>query len=127
MRILDLSFHYDDELVRVLSDAGTPPNDREDFQSALQGLRDAHDPRTMLHAIPSIRGVLEFVFVAPPSGHRYGVIFQDLDHVADAIAYWRDPPLYEDPRYLRPHGHSRERAIELAIQRRGRARHGEAT
>lgn len=123
MRILDLTYHYSDELVRVLTDAGTPPNDRKDVHSALQELYDAADPRTMLRGVPHVGGVLEFVLDAPASGHLYGVIYQDLNHVADAIAYWRDPPLYVDPDYPRPHGYSREHAIDLAKQRKGKAHH----
>jgi len=55
------------------------------------------------------------------------VIYNDLDHVIDGIAYWRIPPIYKDPNHPLPHGYNREHAIELAPQRKRKAAYAQGT
>jgi hypothetical protein len=117
MRVIDLTYTHDDELVRILADAGTPPTDRRFVMRALRLLDEAHDPRTMLRDMVEVPGLLEYVIEARSSGHLYGVLLVDMGPVADTVAYWRTPPLYVDPSEPLPHGYSRAHGLERARRR----------
>ena len=117
MRILSLTYHYVEDFVRILADAATPPPDRDALERYLRELDTAEDPRTLLAPLRERPGLLELRFVAPSSGHAYGMLFCDMGRVADAIAYWREPPLYMDVQSATPHGLSRAHALELALRR----------
>lgn len=117
MRILSLTYHYVEDFVRILADAATPPPDRDALERYLRELDTAEVPRTHLASLRERPDLLELRFVAPSSGHAYGMLFRDLGCVADAIAYWREPPLYVDVESAAPHGMSRAHALELALRR----------
>ena len=117
MRILELTCHFVQEFERIVRDAATPPLDQRDIDADLRSLAEAHNPRTLLRDVPECAGLLELVIDGSTSGHRYGVLFVDMAHVADAIAYWREPPLYADPAEPLPHGYGREHALHLARRR----------
>jgi hypothetical protein len=117
MRILELTYHHIKDLRRIYWDAGTPPPDRYDLERFMRDVGDSRDPRAYLVEAPDLPGILELTFVAPTSGHRYGVLFVDMVHVADAIAYWREPPIFVDRTSPTPHGLSRAHAHRLAAQR----------
>ena len=117
IRILDITFHAAADFQRIYFDAGTPPLDRGDVSGALEDLVEAADPRNLLRPVLEHAPLLEFVIRSPTSGHRYGMLLVDLGHVADAIAYWREPPLYRDAASPIAHGFSRAHALRLAIQR----------
>lgn len=117
MRILELSFHHAREFERVMLDAATPHLDVVEVAQAMQELEFAHDPREYVSKVPERGGLLEFVIEGSSSGHRYGIVFVDLGPAADAIAYWRTPPLYVDSGSAQPHGLSREHALLLATRR----------
>ncbi len=116
-RILDITFQYVDEFTRIMLDAGTPPLDRSYVEGAVRELLDAYDPRVHLTVVAERMGLLEFVVRSPTSGNRYGMFFVDMGHVADAIAYWRDPPLYRDPAAALPHGRDRAQSLWFAARR----------
>jgi hypothetical protein len=122
MRILELTYHHGHELERVFFDAGTPPHDRLAIDRALRDLDMSRNPRDELWPTPASPLLLEFVVHASSSGHRYGFVFVDQGHVADAIAYWREPPLFTDPATSHPHGMSRMHALNVALERLRRRR-----
>lgn len=117
MRILELTLHHTHELQRIFDDAATPPVDARYLERCVRALGDEYDPRDALRPVVEHPGLLEFVVTSPSSGHVYGLVFVDMGPVADAIAYWRRPPLYVDPYSTFPHGASRSHALRLATAR----------
>lgn len=117
MRILSLTYHHVDEFERIYRDAGTPPLDRDALARFLRDIDESHDPRVFLVDVRERPGLLELEFVAPGSGHRYGALFVDMGRAADAVAYWRQPPLYVDDAATAAHGLSRTHALLLAARR----------
>ncbi len=109
--------HHLDEFERIYRDAATPPQDRYDLERFLREVDESYDPRAYLAQPSAAPGLLELEYAAPSSGHRYGVLFIDVVHVADAVAYWREPPLYVDRRSSVAHGMSRSHALLLAARR----------
>ncbi|MCB0879991.1 MAG: hypothetical protein KDC46_13555 [Thermoleophilia bacterium] len=95
----------------------TARNRHELRESRLSSLVEHVDPRLELQPLPEAAALLEFVVRGATSGHRYGMLLVDMGHAADAIAYWRDPPLYSDPETAVAHGLSRAHAIRIAIAR----------
>ncbi len=117
MRILQLTFLHEQDFLRICDDAATPPVDVREWLHVLDAANFAYDPRELLAPVPEQRGLLEMEWQSPSSGVRYGILFVDMGHVADAIAYWRGPPLYQDDSVPLPHGYSRNHAMQLARAR----------
>jgi hypothetical protein len=117
MRILSLTLLNTGDFERILHDASTPPPDRDDVERALRVLFHAYDPRDLLAPVPEHPHLLEFVITGSSSGHSFGMLFVDMGHAADAVAYWRDPPLLRDAQHPIPHGFSRAHALWLAASR----------
>lgn len=113
--IADISYHYKEDFDRIVGDASTPPYDRDRIEDELRAFEALEDPRSALGPVGSEPDLLELVIDAS-SGHRYGGIFHDLGWVLDAIAYWRDPPLWTGP----PDGYDANWAVNRAINRRRR-------